>query len=58
MQLNGISQLDSNHSNEVDLITDIKPFKNIRLSAIGSYIRSELLDSDYWMARLELRIGI
>lgn len=58
VQLNGAAQLQSYQSKELDLVLDFKPIKNIRISGIGSVMSSELLESTYWMAKLEVRIAI
>lgn len=58
VEIKGVAQLKGSQSRELDCILDLKPFKNIRLSGIGSVMNSELLDSPYWMAKLELRIAI
>ena len=57
MQVNGVLQPNQNYSREVDLIAGSKLFHHLRVSAIGSYLNSELLDNSYWMAKLELRLA-
>lgn len=56
-EVNAVVQLESHHSREIDTIIGMKLLRHARLTAIGSYIQSDLLDDDYWMAKLELRVA-
>jgi len=57
IQLNGVFQPNGEHSRELDLLLGFKPFRNLRTTLIGSYLNSELIEKDYWMAKLELRVA-
>lgn len=57
VQLNGVRQVNRNHSQELDLIAGIKLLGHVRLTIIGSYLSSEALDNDYWMGKIELRVA-
>ena len=57
LQVNGVMQLGHDHSREVDLIAGIKLFKHFRLTGIMGYMSSDLLDQNYWLARMELRMA-
>ncbi len=57
IQFNGVYQPEGNQSRELDVLLGFKPFRNSRITLIGSYLNSELMEKDYWMTKLEFRIA-
>lgn len=58
LQLNGVMQLKNDKSREGDLLAGVKLFKHVRVTGILGYLSSGLLEQDYWLARMELRIAL
>lgn len=56
-QLKAVQQLKGNKSGEIDLLIGVKPNRRLRATGIFSYMHSELLEIDYLMAKLEMRIA-
>lgn len=56
-EVNAVAQIEGSESKEIDTIIGMKFLGHARLTAIGSYITSELLEDNYWMAKLELRVA-
>lgn len=57
VQLNSVVQTGGDHSYEVDLLAGIRVVKHARLTGIISRLNSNLLDTAYWMTKLELKIA-
>jgi len=55
VQLNIVRQLKGNHSGELDLQFGRKVSDHFLLTSIISYMTSELLENNFWMAKLEAR---
>lgn len=55
IQLNIVRQLKGNHSGELDLQFGRKVSDHFLLTSIFSYMTSELLENEFWMAKLEAR---
>jgi hypothetical protein len=57
LQFNAVKQLSGNQSQEIDLLLGSKMTSNLRITGIFSYLNSEILHTDYWMTKLEIRFA-
>lgn len=58
LQLNGVMQIKRDRSSELDILAGVKLFNHMRITGILGYMSSDLLEQDYWLTRLEVRIAL
>lgn len=57
IELKAVGQIEGNKTSEIDFVAGIKLFKHSKITTIFSWVETNALVDDLYMARLELRVA-